>query len=137
MKILKQQEIFEKKETRYQSGLQNFVGKTGRTVSANEIEIQYVIIISRPLLTYLLTGTDRLQRAIVKEMNYRLVYTVIKGIKSSSRHKKNDREVTSWIRNSRGQSYHPVISEFRPESLHLRRRTFFCRFALCTPRTRY
>lgn len=64
MKILKQQEIFEKKETRYQSGLQNFVGKTGRTVSANEIEIQYVIIISRPLLTYLLTGTDRLERAV-------------------------------------------------------------------------
>jgi hypothetical protein len=39
------------------------VGKTGRTVSANEIEVQYVIIIGKSLLTYLLTGTDGLERA--------------------------------------------------------------------------
>lgn len=45
------------------------VGKTGRTVSANEIEIQYVDIIGGPLLTYLFTGTDRLERTNVKEMN--------------------------------------------------------------------
>jgi hypothetical protein len=64
------------------------VGKTRRTVQANEIEIQYVSTIGGPLLTYLLTGTDRLERAIVKEMNYRLVYSVIKGIKPSSKHKK-------------------------------------------------
>jgi len=57
------------------------VGKTGRTVLANEIETQYVIIIGGPLLTYLLTGTDRLERAIVKEMNYRQVYSVIKDTK--------------------------------------------------------
>jgi hypothetical protein len=64
------------------------VGKTERTVLANEIEIQYVIIIGGALLTYLLRGTDRLERAIVKEMNYRLVYSVIKDTKSSSRRKK-------------------------------------------------
>jgi hypothetical protein len=64
------------------------VGKTGRTVSANEIEIQYVNIIGGPLLTYLLTGTDRLEKTIVKEMNYRPAYSVIKDTKSSSRHKK-------------------------------------------------
>jgi hypothetical protein len=43
------------------------VGKTGRTVSANDPEIQYVIIISESQLTYLLTGTDRFARAVVKD----------------------------------------------------------------------
>ncbi len=43
------------------------VGKTGRTVAADAIEIQYVIIIGEPLLTYLLTCTDRLERAVVKD----------------------------------------------------------------------
>jgi hypothetical protein len=47
----------------------------------NGIETQYVIIIGGPLLTYLLTGTDRLERAIVKEMNQRLVHSIYKGIK--------------------------------------------------------
>ncbi len=35
----------------------------------DDIEIQYVIIIGGPLLTYLLTGTDRLERAFVKNHN--------------------------------------------------------------------
>jgi hypothetical protein len=71
--------------------IENQVKKSGRqdaTVSVDEIEIQYVIIIGGSLLTYLLTGTDRLERAIVKEMDYRLLYCVIKDTKSSSRNKK-------------------------------------------------
>ena len=55
---------------------------TGRTVLANVVEFQYVSIIGSSQLTYLLTGTDRLKRAIAKEMNYRLVYSVVKDTKS-------------------------------------------------------
>jgi hypothetical protein len=65
--------------------------KTGRTVSVDEIEIQYVIIIGGSLLTYLLTGTDRLERAIVKEMDYRLLYCVIKDTNHPVGTKNNDR----------------------------------------------
>jgi hypothetical protein len=55
--------IWQNTETRFQSGFQKLVGKTGRTVQANEIEIQYVNTIGGPLLTYLLTGTDRLRKS--------------------------------------------------------------------------
>lgn len=42
--------------------LERLWGKTGRTVWGNDTECQYIMIIGGRLLTYLLTGTDRLER---------------------------------------------------------------------------
>jgi hypothetical protein len=54
---------FKTKTSAIAEALPSFVGKTGRTVWGNNPDCQYIIIIGGRLLTSLLTGTDRLERA--------------------------------------------------------------------------
>jgi hypothetical protein len=64
---LSRSSIWQNTETRYQSGFQKLVGKTGRTVWGNATDIQYVIIIGIRLLTYLLTAPIDLKEILLKE----------------------------------------------------------------------
>ena len=98
MKILKESDFALKNETHAGHGFQKFVGKTGRTVSRNEVEIQYIVIIGKPLLTYLLTGTDRLERTNGGFRTCVLIQFGIKVTKLSTLGKKSDIILKSTIR---------------------------------------